>query len=294
MDNFTNEILQNAGIEATDADLALDEHDDPEVQKTINKLAGKEELPTEELPSEQNKDTLFANKYKTVEELKKGIANIGSTLPEYVIEGMSDKALEQHYLELQKNFTKAKQEEKKHKYSIDETPKIEEPSKIADDIKNTDVYAKAKAEFEEKGGLSNSTYEALEKMNIPSEVIDGYLDSIAIKQQEFTNRVYDIAGGKEQFDAMKQWAEDGGIPREQIDAISKMTDYNMILIALEGVKAKYSASNKQPVRILGGDTSNSSGYKSREEYFRDVADKRYGSNRAYTEAVEKKFSSSKF
>jgi hypothetical protein len=207
---------------------------------------------------------------------------------------MSDKALEQHYLELQKNFTKTKQEEKKHKYSIDETPKVEEPNKVADSIKNTDVYAKAKAEFEEKGGLTNATYEALEKMNIPAEVIDGYLDSIASKQQEFTNKVYAIAGGQEQFMAMKQWAEDGGIPREQIDAISAMTDYNMMLIALEGVKAKYSASNKQPVRILGGDTSNSSGYKSRDEYIKDVSDRRYGVNRAYTEAVEKKFGASKF
>jgi hypothetical protein len=292
--NFMDEIKNNAGVEAPDS--ALEEHDDPEVQKTIDRLNGKEELPTEELPSEQNKEVLFANKYKSIDELKKGITNIGSKLPEYVLEGMSEKALEQHYLELQKEFTNTRKEEKKYKHSIDDVKEVpkEEVVKIEEGIKNTDVYAKAKAEFEEKGGISNATYESLEKMNIPSEVIDGYLDSIKAKQVEFTNNIYSIAGGEQQFNAMKEWAENGGIPKEQVDAISSMTDYNMIAIALEGVKAKYDASNKQPVRILGGDTQSSSGYKSRDEYIRDVSDKRYGVSRAYTDAVEKKFGVSKF
>ncbi|MEA3471586.1 MAG: hypothetical protein U9R24_07700, partial [Thermodesulfobacteriota bacterium] len=42
-------------------------------------------------------DTLYANKYKSVDELKKGINNLGTKLPDYILDGLSNGALEMHY-----------------------------------------------------------------------------------------------------------------------------------------------------------------------------------------------------
>ena len=95
-------------------ELDNDDYVSPEAQKIIDdELArqnGDDPTPNPDdgdddpLPSDEGDDgdKLFANKYKSVDELRKGIENIGSDLPQYVIDGMSDEALEQHYTELNK------------------------------------------------------------------------------------------------------------------------------------------------------------------------------------------------
>lgn len=274
----------------------VEDTQDKDAQKIIDKITGEASDEEEvDLPSNDNK--LFAEKYETVEDLKNGIAGLKSSLPQYVIDGMSEAALEQHYVELRKEFSGKKEDTRGRKFQEEEAVEKKEEEKT-DSIKETDpaLWKTLETQFNTNGKISSEQYDKLEKMGIPSEIVDNYLDGLQGKRVSFTNSVYEIAGGQDGYAKIKEWAEDGNISQAEIDVMQKMP-YDTILSMYKGVKARYDLANKQDSgrRIAGNTTTSSgSGYKSQSEYMSDVADKRYGQNRAYSEAVDKKFANSKF
>lgn len=285
--------------------------EDPQAQAIIDKMNGvvpDDINPDDKLPSDEpkeGKDKVFAGKYDSVDKLKDGIKNIGSELPQYVIDGMSDEALEQHYLELQKDFSSKGKDDKKGRKNVKQEEKKDDSKDGTGDSNDNpstaitpELWNEVSTEFNSNGALTNELYDKFNKVGIPDEVIDQYIDGLQAKTQAFTNKVYDLAGGQEEYNSIKEWAENGGIPPEQLDAISNLTDQNAILISLEGIKAKYNAANSDrntATRLTGNTgTQSQSGYKTQDDYLTDVRDKRYGINRAYTESVDKKLRASKF
>ena len=69
-----------------------------------------------------------------------------------------------------------------------------------------------------------------------------------------------------------------------------------MLGALEGIKARYEkavgANTDTTVRLTGSQNANSSSYRNQSEYILDVSDRRYGSDKKYTAAVDNKFANS--
>ena len=285
-------------------DIEIEETLDKDAQAIIDKANGVQEddepneddkLPSDEQSDEQNDDDRkLAGKYANVDELKKGITQLKSELPQYVIDGMSEEALEQHYVELQKNFSSKKDRkfEKPDEKTDDEPNENEEPPTTAI---SKELWTDLSKEFEETGSITSEMYDNLEKAGIPSEVVDNYIDGLNSKQVAFTNDVLEIAGGQEQYDVIKEWAEDGNVDGALLEAMQTMS-YSQILPIYKGIKAQFDAQNKEPAKRIVGDTNGKTGkgYTSQEAYMKDVADKRYGQNRAYTESVDKKFELSKF
>jgi len=276
----------------------------PEEQAIADKVTGKEvednsvvELPSETAAEESKGDDaeeLFAGKYQTLGDLLDGINNLNSELPKYVIDGMSDEALEQHYLELQKDFSK---NGRKHtKQESEGTDEAKEEGSGKPEQVSKELWNELESYYSENGNITNEMYDKLNAAGIPDRVVDKYMDSLGADQQAFTDQVFEIAGGEEQYQVIKAWAEDGNIPAKQIEAISKM-DYDGMLLSMQGIKAKYDAevgSSEPATRITGGNKSNNSGsYGSQTEYILDISDKRYGNDKKYTYAVDTKFTNSK-
>jgi hypothetical protein len=280
---------------------------DKDAQAIIDKLNGNgvpsiddEEDNKNKLPSDvtEEENKLFADKYKNVDDLKKGITELKSTLPQYVIDGMSDSALEQHYVELRKNFSGKKDATDKTVRRFAEDEVVEEEvveEKIVEKVKSSELWNDLQTNFEATGKVTSEMYDKLEEMGIPSDVVDNYVDGIHSKQVAFTNSVYEIAGGQEQFAEIKAWAEDGNISDAELDALKNMS-YEAIIGSYKGIKARYDlAKGTNSVRITGSTNTNSgSGYLNQADYMKDVADRRYGQNRVYTESVDAKFSKSSF
>lgn len=276
----------------------------PEAQNIINAELGIEPDVLEDdvrLPSDDSLETeehLFAGKYKSIEALKDGISNIGSNLPEYVINGMSNEALEEHYEKLQKTIPTQdrgrKFADKKEKEVVEKTP---------DDVKDTGVsnelWTELTEQFNTSGNITSEQYDMLNKSGIPDSVIDNYLEGIEAKanaeQQQFTARVYDIAGGEEQYSVIKQWAEDGGVAPERLAEISSMKDYKDITLAMYEIKHKYDSSvgsNSGKTIRANKQGNSSSGYSSQSDYIADVNDSRYKTDARFREAVKAKLSKS--
>jgi len=287
--------------------IEVEETQDPEAQKIIDAINNGEETVNEvsedeKLPSEIDKEEIeetveeegkLAGKFADIDALKKGLSNIGSELPQYIIDGMSDEALEQHYTELDKAFNSKTKEEredgKKHlvKEEKKEDAKEEKsPSKAV----SPELWTELKSQFDTKGGIDEGMYDKLEEAGIPASIVDDYIDGIKLKQESFTKSVHDIAGGQENFENVKTWAEDN-LDSEYIESIGKMSQ-NQMLNSMKGIMAQYEAANGKTVRIEGNSkNTTSNGYRTKQEYLDDVAAIR---NEKMATRVDAKLARSKF
>lgn len=290
------ENVNNENIELTEEQLA------EEKKKILDKVKNPDKYKDEEedivLPSEQEEEQedeekeprLYANNFKTVDELKKGIYNLKSELPQYIIDGMNEDALEKHYIELRKEFSSRGQK------------KAEEPTKSPDAKISEELWSSLEANYAQTGSITAEQRAELNKAGFSDKIIDGYIAGVEaqkrnaeIELQTFTEKMYNLAGGKEEYEVIKSWAEEN-YTQEQLDSIASGS-YDEILLKMEGVKARYLRENGEvrADRIRGSLGSQSgSGYKNQAEYLADVMDRRYKTDSRYRAKVKEKFSKSNF
>jgi|GEM_PF-5501717 len=286
-------------------DYEVEETQDPEAQKILDGIANGDnyeeadddiKLPSDELGYEVSDDEedgkLYAGKYKSIDELKNGIKNLKSTLPEYVIDGMSDEALEKHYSELNSQFSKGRKHIISDSQEDNPSTSDEKPS-AAKNIPQ-DVWTELKESVDTKGGLTDSQYEKLEKYGIPSEIVDEYLDGLVAKQAALAGEIHNLVGGFEKFTEIKEWA-DRTLDNEYLLSIQNMTRVQMKNAVL-GIKAQYELANNKMTRLVGSSSStgNRSSYLRQEDYLRDVSDKRYAYDDAFRRKVDSKLKASTF
>lgn len=285
--------IENQEVELTEEQLKeekakiLDKVKNPEKYSEENNE--EVELPSENKEEEAEEERVYANSFKNVDELKKGIDNLGSNLPDYVLEGMNDDALEKHYIELRKEFSSRKQESK------------EETEKPSENISD-DLWQNLEQTYSETGSITEEQKNELRKSGIPDKMIDGYIDGLkaqekanTLEQQQFTEKIYDLAGGQEEYETIKSWAEET-YSQEELTAIASGT-YDEILFKMKGIKADYIAKNGNITQDrLRGRTSAKSGdgYKNQQEYLVDRMDRRYKTDGRYKAKVDSKFANSSF
>ena len=276
----------NNEVELTDEQL------EAEKQKIRDEVDNKYVNDSEDvkLPSEENVEDeprVYAKVFKNVDELKKGIENIGTDLPEYILNGMSDDALEQHYVELRKARDSKPKDDS-------EEPKTDKPNENISD----DLWSSLEKTFNETGSITDEQREQLEKSNIPKQGVDRYIEGLKAEQEVFTTKVYEIAGGEEEYNAIKQWAEDN-YTQEELDIISS-GNRQEVLIKLKGVKADYlnsvGTTNVETKSRLRGDgnVSKQEGYRSQDEWLIDRQSPEYRKDARFKAKVDAKFKASSF
>lgn len=241
------------------------------------------------LPSEDNKK--FANVFEDVDALKKGIQNLKADVPEYMLNGMNEEALEQYYIDLRKEFSSKPTEDK----PAEDEPTEEKPTEEKPEAVPEDLWTDLAKTFAEKGGLEDKDYDALAKLGIPNTVVDDYIDGIKVKAQVFTDKVYGLAGGEEQYNEIKAWAEEN-YSQEKLDMIASGS-HEEILMKMQAVKVEYDAKvgSSTKDRVTGDSPrGNSNGYVSQADYLRDVMSPEYRRNSKYKAKVDAKFANSSF
>jgi hypothetical protein len=258
------------------------EDDNSNVDLPSNKDAGSEDNGSE--------DKVYAGKYKSVDALKDGVKNINPDVPDYILNGLTDEALEQYYIDQQKNFSSP---DKSRKHGKEEREEEREEEARPEEVGS--LWEDLEREYRENSEISDETYDKMNAAGIPDNIIDKFADNLQKEQVEFTNKVLDISGGIDNFNTMKEWAEAGNIAPAELDAIGELP-YDAMLGALEGIKARYEkavgANTDTTVRLTGSQNANSSSYRNQSEYILDVSDRRYGSDKKYTAAVDNKFANS--
>lgn len=248
-------------------------------------------------PTEGNgEEKLYANNFKSIEELKKGIINLNTGLADYIIEGMSDSALEKYYIEQRAEFNRKKQAEANERKNNRDPNAEPVDTKVLIETLDTLGEKFVANNFT----LDNETYDLLERAGYSTEKIDGMLDNFKANYDAQFSRIYESVGGKTEFDALKAHFEVNGTAYEKrvVDTlnademISFIKDYKA-KHNLGGAVPQQQTQSQAPARIIGSNpTVDNSVYKSQADYVADVVNPRYNSDPAFRALVDNKFNKS--
>lgn len=174
--------------------------------------------------------------------------------------------------------------------------KIDKHTKTLDalgkDLKAKGVdFNQAIKEYNEYGALSSKTMADLAQAGYPAEVIEGFIESRQNLESEFTNAVYNSAGGEQTYNKVIEWAQ-GNLSNKVLSSFNRAIDNNnleAVTLMFEGMKAKMIA--KQGTRnptIMGGGVTNGGykGFSNKQEVVEAMSDPRYGTDPNYTRSVE--------
>lgn len=167
---------------------------------------------------------------------------------------------------------------------------------LKDDLKTKGVdFETAVSEYNEKGVLSDATMDALEKAGYPKAVVEGFIKSRQILENQYTSAVYEAAGGEEAYSRMTQWAA-ANLPRADIEAFNVAIDsgnLGTVKLIMGGIRSamgeamtqKHGTSNPS---VMGGpaSTNTTGGFADKAEMVKAMSDKRYCRDPQYTKLVE--------
>lgn len=108
--------------------------------------------------------------------------------------------------------------------------KIDKHTKTLDvlgkDLKDKGVdFNQAIKEYNEYGALSSKTMADLAQAGYPSEVIEGFIESRQNLESEFTNAVYNSAGGEQAYNKVIEWAQ-GNLSNKVLSSFNRAIDNN--------------------------------------------------------------------
>ena len=231
---------------------------------------------TVDKPSDNNDDVkLLAGKYKSVEELEKG------------------------YQELQKKLgsnqnTETNGDDPNTPPEVD--PKDVKDAATRDDAEPSsmnDAVTKASLEFHETGEVSEATRASLHKLGVNDEVINSFIETSKVNQQQNRKEVAEVVGGEENFKTILNWAG-SNLSQEEKETYNEMlqsTNLGTIKKAVKDLHTQYNKAN--PNLLRGGGGGNAAVVKpfnSKTEVLNAMHDKRYGEDMHYTEHVKNRLS----
>ena len=154
-------------------------------------------------------------------------------------------------------------------------------------------FNQAIKEYNEYGALSSKTMADLAQAGYPAEVIEGFIESRQNLESEFTNAVYNSAGGEQAYNKVIEWAQ-GNLSNKVLSSFNRAIDNNnleAVTLMFEGMKAKMIAKQgtRNPTIMGGGVTTGGyKGFSSKQEVVEAMSDPRYGADPSYTRAIEMK------
>jgi hypothetical protein len=219
------------------------------------------------------------------------------TRPEWLPEKFnSPEDLAKGYSELERQFTQSRQEaaqagkaEDSNEVSSNETEATTE-AREAVEGKGLDFDA-MQTEFAENGELSENTYKDLENKGIPKEMVDAYVEGQKARATEYSNELFDAAGGEESYKGMLEWASDN-MADSEIDAFNDAIssgNTSQARLAIDGLVSRYRDNGGAEPTLLGGKASASvDTYNSWAQVTKDMGTPEYKKDPAFRQAVEKK------
>ncbi len=222
--------------------------------------------------------------------------------PEWLPEKFkSGEDLSKAYGELEKQYTQSRQEsssaketESGNEVSSNET---ETTTEAREAVENAGLdFNSMQTEFAENGELSEDTYKDLQGRGIPKEMVDAYVEGQKARATEYTNEIFDFAGGEESYKGMVNWASEN-LADSEIDAFNAAIssgNTSQARLAVDGMASRYRDNGGVEPTLLGGKASASvDTYDSWAQVTKDMGTTEYKKDPAFRDAVQKKLSKSK-
>lgn len=251
----------------------LSEHE----QAMVNKIDENEKKTQESMKpdaeieaqaTEEEKQELYAGKYKTIEDMEKAYKELESKLGKNTSDDDDNQTQET-------------------------APQSEAEAKDVVESKGLD-FAELNAEFADKGELSTDTYDRLEKAGIPKSTVDAYIAGQQALVEQNVAKIQASIGGEGEFNSMMEWAVDGLSDSEKDAFNTAVSNEAGAEFAVQGLYARYKA--QAGPNLLKGNTNAPSvgAYQSKAEMTADMHSPQYKKDPAFRAMVMKKISKSNF
>lgn len=148
----------------------------------------------------------------------------------------------------------------------------------------------ASAEFEEKGQLSDNTYEKLAEVGLGKEMVDQYIAGQEALMELQSNAVFSEIGGKAEYEAMAEWAGET-LPEAELEAYNETVESGTVDQAKFAVKALYAQykGGATPAPLQGSTNGASiAPFNSRAQVTEAMRSKQYQQDPAFRQQVEQR------
>lgn len=246
--------------------LTAEQQNEQHEQAMIDKVDANDAKTDDSLKTDQEK--MLAGKYKSVEELEKA------------------------YEHLQTKLSTQENEE-----TTEEPAEYEEAGKEEAEAIATEAgidYQGLEAEYQDTGELSADTYNMLAEAGIPEEMVNAYIAGQEALTQTTVQKMYDIAGGENEYQDMISWATDS-LSENEVEAFnSSLMNESTAEFAIQGLTARFNA-DKGPNLVRGSQSiSRTGGFNSKAEMMRDMANPQYQQDPAFRAEVQRRVAVSDF
>jgi hypothetical protein len=151
-------------------------------------------------------------------------------------------------------------------------------------------------EFNEKGALSQESYDKLLAAGFDKALVDSYIEGQRAVGAQYESQVFQEAGGQESYTEMVTWAKTNLTPAEQDAYNAAVSSGNVAQakLAVAGLKARFRADNGNEPALIGGRNSAAQAdvFESTEQMTEAMRDPRYRKDPAYRAAVQAKLARS--
>ena len=183
----------------------------------------------------------------------------------------------------------------------------EDPNKDADTDPNKDADTDAKTvvekaglnldslvqQIQQDGELSAESKNALISQGVSSDLIDSYVENLKFRMDAESKSALDYVGGEEEWNKINAWA-DANLNAEEKAAYNETLDGANWKMAADAIKSRMG-QNPEPNLMFGNELGNTaSGYRSRVEMKKDMANPEYRTNPTFRNSVIQKMAVSKY
>ena len=154
-----------------------------------------------------------------------------------------------------------------------------------------DLWANVEQEFVSTGDISEATRERLAEMNVPAQVVDGYLNGIRAQQAESAAAAAQSVGGPEVLQSIIDWSSKNltAEEREATNAALQSPGWEYTLLGLKSRMEAANPARNEPTpgpKVSGQIAPQVTGYHTSAEMTAAIRDSRYGIDQQYTEHVQ--------
>ena len=146
-------------------------------------------------------------------------------------------------------------------------------------------------EYAEKGELAETSYSELAKLGLDKTLVDSYIEGQNLISDTNTKQIQDIAGGKEEYTELVEWAGNN-LSEAEVKVFNDMVDGGDVetaKFAVQGLLAKSGANTRQPSLYEGtSDIVSKDAFASVAQVTEAMNDPRYETDPAYRRQVEEK------
>ena len=259
------------------------------------------EQPTEVKPGSEEYNKEMADKFQSQE--------AEPTQEEVPIQGMPEGGADKFYNKETGEYD-WKNHAKELQYKIDQsnqqqTP--EQPQQTNEETKNEaeteqqavdSIISRAglqndnlRSQLETNGDFDDATYQALQKVGIPKDIVETYVENIKFRRDRTVGDALEYVGGEESWRNMNQWAVDN-LPQEEISKFNELLASDQWKIGVDAMKVRMGSNTFEPKMTTGNQLPGTTyGYKSKSEMKADMSNPKYQNDPSFRKEVMRKMQS---